>query len=624
MAGLSGVLQHPVFESVEQNATGSDNDDEFDLLIDALSSIDRKLNSIDVNTRQCEDEHHTMVRAGKDVVFVHLQINISSIEDVDTVRQEFTCQFFLGVSWEEPQLKYSTKDQDEIEWDKCWDPRIYFQNVVEIINMTSSTRLIRPLYDGNPSVQVSYRVKGRFKTLFDLKDFPFDKQRLEIRIVSKWADTVVQFKESSYNPGHISCRKFLCEHEWILYKHVIKTESCTADDCTNDHSLAVNPNSSSSDAQCRLRISAASGPFTLVKKGIIKKALKDERPLTFSVFTFSFSIRRKFSFFITNVVVLLALISFLALGPFCVPQSEIGDRLSIIFTLLLTAVTFKFVVSQSLPKVSYQTLLDQYVLCCIVYIFAVSVIIGLTTKIKFLQVHEQITFIISSSLWLAISLWLGCKSVYTINRSNAKMRKLEGLFRSQSEQSSMFQSMAATNIKDIVLPKLSPETCPLRISESTASANIGQPSMSHTMIGIGQQSLLHQNNVIERRSTLANVRMKNKKLKLRARHKMRKTAVPANVISDKSGPSQSKPAPRNRKILVSSPTFSSSGESEGNEIVLTRYVASFSDEDETSDRNSEPAGAFASKSDGKEAVNTDKIEMKNMTSPLRRASEMQG
>eukprot|EP00112_Aurelia_sp_Birch-Aquarium-sp1_P011351 Seg2388.1 transcript_id=Seg2388.1/GoldUCD/mRNA.D3Y31 product="Neuronal acetylcholine receptor subunit alpha-7" protein_id=Seg2388.1/GoldUCD/D3Y31 len=339
-----------------------------------MGIINNKLSSIDVNTRICENELHTVVRPNHDIKTVYLQINIASVDDVDTMRQEFTCDFCLVASWEEPSLK-NVKDSEHIEWEQQWDPRIYFQNAVDISNQTNSHKLIRPL--GNPDVaeewgvQLSYRIKGRFKSLFDLRNFPFDYQSLQIQITSKWGDSVLEFKVGSYKPGTLSVKNFLCANEWDLYKHVFGADSCTAHDCTNDHALKLQADNASEVPHCKQRISKT-----------VQDLADKERPLIFSVFKFAFSIRRKYSFFVSNIIVLLALISFMSLGPFCVPQSDIGDRMSIIFTLLLTAVTFKFVVSQSLPKISYQTVLDQYVLLCIIYIFGMSVVIGYEVRLR--------------------------------------------------------------------------------------------------------------------------------------------------------------------------------------------------------------------------------------------------
>ena len=47
----------------------------------------------------------------------------------------------------------------------------------------------------------------------------------------------------------------------------------------------------------------------------------------------------------------------LGFAPFAVSEASPGNRLQLGFTLVLTSITFKFVVNQSLPKIPYLTYL---------------------------------------------------------------------------------------------------------------------------------------------------------------------------------------------------------------------------------------------------------------------------
>ncbi len=67
------------------------------------------------------------------------------------------------------------------------------------------------------------------------------------------------------------------------------------------------------------------------------------------------------------------MITAMTLTSFIIPSNSLADRMSVNLTLLLTAVAFKFVVSQSLPHISYLTLLDKYVLTSFVMLFFVVV-----------------------------------------------------------------------------------------------------------------------------------------------------------------------------------------------------------------------------------------------------------
>ena len=579
MAGLSDQGRPKPNISQGSSESSSENDDtEFDLIADTLGSINEKLSSIDVNTRICENELHTVVRPSHDLVTVYLQISISSVDDVDTMRQEFTCQFYLAASWEEPALKH-VKDDEHIEWEQNWDPRIYFQNAVDISSQTSSHKLIRPLYDGNPVVQLSYRIKGRFKSLFDLRKFPFDYQSLQIQITSKWGDSVLELKEGSYKPGTLSIKNFLCAHEWDLYKHVIGTDSCTADDCTNDHARSLLADNTSKVPHCKQRKSKG-GTFYVPLPDDYKKKVQDmtdeERPLIFSVFTFSFSIRRKFSFFVSNIIVLLALISFLSLAPFCVPQSGIGDRLSIIFTLLLTAVTFKFVVSQSLPKISYQTLLDQYVLLCIIYIFGMSVVIGVTTKVPYLQKNEPITLIVCASFWLLITLTMTMKSIFAARHSASRMNHLEKKFKASNSNANIFKGIAKKKITDLILPDLSlaaPEI-QVRKSESVAPfVPVVLPSLSQTIMGTSSGLITGNNSKMRRKGTMTKSLLDRRKLKIKQRRNRR----PSQSVLSKALEDDGRP-------FLNAAMLKSDDDSE-KEVVWGRYTVHFEEEAEQREKS---------------------------------------
>jgi len=69
----------------------------------------------------------------------------------------------------------------------------------------------------------------------------------------------------------------------------------------------------------------------------------------------------------------MIVINGLALGAFAVPRSDTADRMSVSMTMVLTAVAFKLQIADSLPDLSYLTLLDGWVLASFLFIAAVAV-----------------------------------------------------------------------------------------------------------------------------------------------------------------------------------------------------------------------------------------------------------
>ena len=71
---------------------------------------------------------------------------------------------------------------------------------------------------------------------------------------------------------------------------------------------------------------------------------------------------RRPGFFLYNIFLVMLSICSLAFTTFTVDLELPMNRLQLSFILLLTTITFKFVVSQSLPRIPYLTYLDKYIL----------------------------------------------------------------------------------------------------------------------------------------------------------------------------------------------------------------------------------------------------------------------
>lgn len=73
-------------------------------------------------------------------------------------------------------------------------------------------------------------------------------------------------------------------------------------------------------------------------------------------------LRRKGGYYMWNVVLALFLLTLLGFSAAILPVEDISSRLAILGTSVLTTVTFKQIVAQELPKVSYVTSFDRYIL----------------------------------------------------------------------------------------------------------------------------------------------------------------------------------------------------------------------------------------------------------------------
>lgn len=81
---------------------------------------------------------------------------------------------------------------------------------------------------------------------------------------------------------------------------------------------------------------------------------------------------RRHGYYLWNVFLPTFLLTILAGTTYAVPRVNVAERLGVVLTLLLTSVAFKFVVAQGLPKISYNTCLDCYVLISFIFLTAAA------------------------------------------------------------------------------------------------------------------------------------------------------------------------------------------------------------------------------------------------------------
>jgi hypothetical protein len=96
-------------------------------------------------------------------------------------------------------------------------------------------------------------------------------------------------------------------------------------------------------------------------------------------FALSLEAKRKVGYFIIKVIIPLMFIVAMSWVVFWIDPRESGTQISVAITTMLTLIAYRFAVGTSLPKVSYLTRLDYFILAATVLIFA-SLIEVVTTS----------------------------------------------------------------------------------------------------------------------------------------------------------------------------------------------------------------------------------------------------
>ncbi|XP_011443382.3 cys-loop ligand-gated ion channel isoform X2 [Magallana gigas] len=266
-----------------------------------------------------------VVEAQKKVV--HLKVSILNIIEVDTLKESFTADVFYQARWREPKLD-GNKGSDNIDWTTYWNPKVFLSNAIAQRDH-ATWFVLQSDETGETYIVEKNRMVATFTESMELALFPFDIQDLNIFITTTLSEAEVGFHEDDREISSVHTETFAKKQEWQIYEFVHFTPKVLTQEYANN---------------------------------------KFKKP---GMYVFC-SAARKPGFFMWNVIVLMCIISSLALATFAVARSKIENRLQLSIILVLVTVTFKFVTNQVIPKISYMTHLDRYIIGSTIFLYLIA------------------------------------------------------------------------------------------------------------------------------------------------------------------------------------------------------------------------------------------------------------
>ena len=324
----------------------------------------------------------------EDPVIVHVCVSIFKVGNIDTIRQEFQSELYMRLRWEEPNLK--GKDMScttTITWDSLWKPRYRFINAIHVECHEIKKEILPPeSVDESPQFLFHCFIDGTFKTTFELRKFPFDYQDLTLILSSKYNSDELKFVKDDEFRDNICEENFYAHQEWKLYSHVITDTPTSAEmEATSQYSYP----------RYNIRV----------------------------------SVIRQYKFYIYNVFLIMCLFNVSTFWSFVVKADSQAGRIQIHLTILLTSVAFKYNVQQFVPRVSYLTLIDKYILWSMIFQFIVAFRTAFSTG--FPSNSVQLSNFDKTSLWLALLTIVSlhaifvCLSVNCIQNAKSKIENDE-------------------------------------------------------------------------------------------------------------------------------------------------------------------------------------------------------
>lgn len=246
---------------------------------------------------------------------------VNDITGLDDADQSFTTDVYFILQWTDPRLadpgRGSALALCELPFDRLWNPSLQFDLVRGIDRYYQDLVSL----DAEGTITHAQRLYMQIAAPMDLRDFPFDRHTLVV----------------SASPVYLSTNEMVLE---VIEGFVGREPSMSL------NGWQVGEVSAEVAAEFRERLGIELSFF----RGFIQ-------------------IRRESAFYFWKSFLPLTLIVFMSWAVFWIDPSQIGPQIGISATSMLTLIAYLFALAGILPRISYLTRADQFVLSAATLIF---------------------------------------------------------------------------------------------------------------------------------------------------------------------------------------------------------------------------------------------------------------
>lgn len=251
---------------------------------------------------------------------VTLVVFFIDVTEIQSAKQNFTANVYMEARWRDERLAHPGRAPVRKDLEAVWNPRL------QIVNRRNLTTTFPDLVEISPGGDVTYRQRfwGDFSQPMDLRDFPRDRQVFTVEIVA-----------SGFTPEEVD----LATAKFATYG--LREELSLPDWNVEEWNAEV----------------------------ISLPSVRDERRLVRLV-KFSFTARRKTGYYLYKIILPLILIVAMSWVVFWIDPKEGGIQIGVSMSAMLTLIAYRFAIGADVPKVSYVTRMDIFMIGGTVLIFA--------------------------------------------------------------------------------------------------------------------------------------------------------------------------------------------------------------------------------------------------------------
>jgi hypothetical protein len=288
------------------------------LLVATLLSARLGAQEVDATTAQLIAERPNANGASTEVT---VRVFLIDIDEIDDVRQRFNVDMFVNIAWQDPRLALPgderTGQMRTLPMTDIWTPRGL---IVNDRGLSPKLPMVADV-DGLGNVVYRQRFAGELAVDLDLKEFPFDTQQLVIKVISyQYSPDEVQF---SSNTKIASDTEAFSVEGWSF--SLLETDF---------------------------------GEFSIPAVGVVRPQV-----------VFAVEAQRKSSYYLLTMFLPMSLIVFMSWTAFWIQPNIVPPRIAISTASIFSLIAFGFSVRLSLPRVSYLTRADIFVIGCTLLVF---------------------------------------------------------------------------------------------------------------------------------------------------------------------------------------------------------------------------------------------------------------
>ena len=282
---------------------------------------------------------------GERPVKLNTAFYVADLDTINTSGQSFTARFFYMVSWYDKRLAHKGSISVTKQLSKIWHPHIQILNQRKVFMTLPERVTIMP--DGKVIfVQAGW---GAFSQPLKLKRFPFDTQKISFKLIAVCGEPLsnVQFFPNTDYVSGMADKLSIADWKILSWSEEVK-------------------------------------PF------ILKSFAK--RP----AMRFSFTAERLTSYYVVKMILPLVMIVMMSWAVFWMDPLNVASNVGISITSMLTLIAYRFSADTILPRLSYLTSLDYFILASTILVF-LSLVQNLITSILGKQEKMELSYKIDLS-----------------------------------------------------------------------------------------------------------------------------------------------------------------------------------------------------------------------------------